>query len=185
MGFSSFAFVVSLLLRVQVEREFQQQGHQCFGCVWLTFDECRRDAGIVEDVFKTFTGGGDMPLRRNHEQETRYCSWAWCAKAWLLNAADVPMVPSALETSHARRFKCTFLRNTLTHDPASVDVANRVFLADMDAKPFCSSGSAVWSFLHDWVFPFMLHNRPGDWYSILTAAPEGSFTAKDPLALSS
>ena len=152
MGFSSFAFAVSLLLHAQVE---------------------------------TLTGGGDMPLRRNHEQETRYCSWAWCAKAWLLNAADVPMVPSALETSHARRFKCTFLRNTLTHDPARVDVANRVFLADMDAKPFCSSGSAVWSFLHDWVFPFMLHNRPGDWYSILTAAPEGSFTAKDPLALSS
>lgn len=163
----------------QVEREFQQQGHQFFSCVWLTFDECRRDQGVIEDVLKIFTSGGQMPLRRNHEQETRYFSWPFCAKAWLMNAADVPMIPSAMETSHARRFKCSFLRNTLTHDMASVDVTNRIFLADQDAKTFCASPTAVWTFFHDWIFPFMQNTPFQQWHSILTAAPENSLTAKD------
>ncbi|CAJ1380004.1 unnamed protein product [Effrenium voratum] len=110
----------------QVEREFQQQGHQFFSCVWLTFDECRRDQGVIEDLLKLFTSGGHVPLRRNHEQETRYFSWAFCAKAWLMNAADIPIIPSALETSHARRLRCSYLRNTLTQDLDSVDIKGRV-----------------------------------------------------------
>lgn len=168
----------------QVEREFQQRGHQFFSCVWLTFDECRRDQGVIEDVLKIFTSGGQMPLRSNHEQETRYFSWPFCAKAWLMNAADVPMIPSAMETSHARRFKCSFLRNTLTHDMASVDVINRIFLADQDAKTFCASPTAVWTFFHDWIFPFMQHTPFQQWHSILTAAPDDSLTAKDTCFLS-
>ncbi|CAJ1343512.1 unnamed protein product [Effrenium voratum] len=164
---------------MQVEREFQQQGHQFFSCVWLTFDECRRDQGVIEDLLKLFTSGGHVPLRRNHEQETRYFSWAFCAKAWLMNAADIPIIPSALETSHARRLRCSYLRNTLTQDLDSVDIKGRVFLADQDAKTFCASPTAVWTFLHDWVFPFMQHNAPAEWYSILTPPPDGSLAAKD------
>ena len=92
----------------------QQQGHLYQQCAMLTFDECRRDIGLVEDVLKVFCSGGKVPLRKNHEPETRYTSFEFCAKTWLLNSADIPSVPSAMETSHRRRWRCTFMRNSIT-----------------------------------------------------------------------
>ncbi|CAE7300863.1 unnamed protein product [Symbiodinium necroappetens] len=165
--------------RRMVEREFQQQGHNFFQCVMLTFDEVRPGQGLLEDVFKVFVGGGYMPLRRNHEAETRYASWEYCAKAWLMNSGDIPHVPTAMETSHARRFRCTFLRNTLTYESGEVSIKDRIFAADADAKSFCSSPSAVWVFYHDWLFPYMTRRTPSQWYEALAHVATGSQTAKD------
>ena len=52
---------------LQVQREFQQQGHGFIDQAWLTFDECNRELGVEEATFKMFTGGLLMPLRKNHE----------------------------------------------------------------------------------------------------------------------
>ena len=56
----------------QAERQFQQQGLNLIHCSFMVFDESKRDQGIVEDQVKLFVGGGRMPLRRNHEADTKY-----------------------------------------------------------------------------------------------------------------
>lgn len=35
-------------------------------------DEVRRDHGVPEDTVKFFCSGGEIPIRKNHEQETKY-----------------------------------------------------------------------------------------------------------------
>ena len=157
----------------------QQQGHLYQQCAMLTFDECRRDIGLVEDVLKVFCSGGKVPLRKNHEPETRYTSFEFCAKTWLLNSADIPSVPSAMETSHRRRWRCTFMRNSITHDPACVNIAERVFLADHEAKPFCGSPAAVWTWWHDWLWPYMTEHKPSEWLDTLTAPDPTSRTSQE------
>jgi hypothetical protein len=164
---------------LQVEREFQQQGLNFFQCVMLTFDECRRDQGLVEDVVKVFLGGGKMPLRKNHEGETKYASWEYCGKNWNMNLGDIPHVPTAEEKSHARRYRCNYMRATLTNDPEKVDVANKVFLADPDAKNFCSHGESVWSFFHDFLFPLMEQTSPKQWSDALEFMAPGSQMMND------
>lgn len=163
----------------QVEREFQQQGRAFFHCMMLSFDEARRGAGLIEDVLKVFISGGLLPLRRNHEQETHYISFEYCAKNWLLNSADIPLLPAAMETSHSRRFLCTYMRNELTHDPRKVNIEQCCFLADTEAKSFCASSAAVWAFYHDWVFPFMQNTSLDKCYRILSPDNPDSQTAKD------
>ena len=163
---------------LQVEREFQQQGHLYQHCVFLVFDEVRRDHEILEDTLKLFCSGGKILLRKNHEQETKYTSWEYCAKCWLMNTADIPSIPSAFETSHSRRFRATFMRANLTHDMEEVDVEKKNFHADADAKSFISSPPAVWSFFHDWLFPFMQQTRPMSWRSNLNHPEADSSAAK-------
>ena len=85
----------------------------------LTLDECR-DAGVIKDTLKLFISGGMMPLRRNHEQETHYTSFAFSAKCWLLNTADAPLLPAALETSHSREVAAC-----ATCSPRAASVARR------------------------------------------------------------
>lgn len=80
---------------LQVEREFQQQGANFIHAVWMVFDECRREGGLVEEVAKNFIGGGQLPLRKNHAQETTYGSWPFTGKCWCMNTADIPCLPSA------------------------------------------------------------------------------------------
>ena len=168
-----------LSVPLQVERELQQQGHLYQHCVMLTFDECRRDAGVVEDVLKVFTAGGDIPLRKNHESETRYTNFAYTGKNWLMNGADIPFLPTALERSHSRRFRCTFMRNTMTHDETVVDIQKGIFLADPEAKNFCAMPAAVWSYFHDWLWPWMTQRKPMEWYHLLNAPAPDSQTQKD------
>ncbi|CAJ1383870.1 unnamed protein product [Effrenium voratum] len=164
---------------LQVDREFQQQGLHFLHCVMLTFDECRRDHGLAEDVLKVFVGGGKMPLRKNHEADTKYASWEFCGKNWCMNVGDVPAVPTAEERSHARRIRCCFMRSSFSNQPEEIDVQRKVFLADPEAKQFCASNHAVWSFYHDWLFPFMQKHPPSEWGQMLEFCPEGSQAAKD------
>lgn len=145
----------------------------------LTFDEVRREAGVQEDTLKVLIAGGLLPMRRNHEPETRYHSFEYCAKTWLMNSADIPSLPTALETSHSRRFLCTFMRNSLTHDGSQVDISQCRFLSDPDAKSFCASPAAVWTFYNDWLLPYMEANCPRSSQKLLTEIDPNSQTAKD------
>ena len=138
---------------LQTEREFQQQGLNFIHCSFMVFDESKRDQGIVEDQVKLFVGGGRMPLRRNHEADTKYAQWAFTGKVWNMNIGDVPYVPTAEERSHARRYRCTFMRSKFTNDASEVNVPEKIFPADPNAKAFMSSGEAVWCFYHDLLFP--------------------------------
>ena len=143
---------------LQSEREFQVQGANFIHAAFLTFDECKRDSGIMEDIVKVFVGGGWLPLRRNHEAETRYGHWACTGKVWAMNSGDIPRVPTAEEVSHQRRFRCTYMRSTFTALEEEVDIPNKVFHADPGAKSFMSSGEAVWCFFQDFLFPHLRAN---------------------------
>ena len=140
---------------LQADREFQVQGVNFIHAAFLTFDECKRDQGLVEDIVKVFVGGGWLPLRRNHEAETRYGHWPNTGKVWAMNVGDIPKVPTAEEVSHRRRFRCTYTRSKFTANHDEVDVANRVFQADPTAKEFMASGDAVWCFFQDFLFPHL------------------------------
>ena len=150
---SGFGCAPSSML--QTEREFQQQGSNFIQCCYLVFDECRREQGLIEDLVKVFVGGGWLPLRRNHEAETKYAHWAFAGKAWCLNVGDIPYLPTSQEISHARRFRCTFMRSHFTSNVADVDPDRKVFKADPSAKVFMASGEAVWCFYHDFLFPHL------------------------------
>ena len=144
----------------------------------MTVDEVRREAGLQEDTLKVFIAGGLLPMRKNHQPETTYHSFEYCAKTWLMNTADIPYLPTALETSNSRHFLCTFMRNSLTYDAEQVDVSRCVFHCDPTAKEFCASAAAVWSFYHDWLWPWMDKNSPRACQQLLTNIPPGSQTAK-------
>ena len=89
------------------------QGHKFIDSIWLTLDECSRNIVVVESVPNTFIGGSMLPLRRDHEAATRYasskCGWAWC-----MNDGEIPSVSTVVETSHTRRFRCTYHRPEFT-----------------------------------------------------------------------
>ncbi|CAE6948302.1 unnamed protein product [Symbiodinium sp. CCMP2456] len=150
---SGFGCAPSSML--QTEREFQQQGSNFIQCCYLVFDECRREQGLIEDLVKVFVGGGWLPLRRNHEPETKYGHWAFAGKAWCLNVGDIPYLPTSQEISHARRFRCTFMRSHFTSNAADVDPDRKIFKADPSAKIFMASGEAVWCFYNDFLFPHL------------------------------
>ena len=164
---------------LQVDREFQQQGIKFLHCVMLCLDECRRDLGLVEDVAKLFIGNGVLPLRKNHEADTKDGTYEFAGKNWLMNIGDIPPIPTASETSHARRFRGTFMRARITADRSQVDVANRVFFAKADAKEFVTSGDAVWSFLHDHLFKYIRQKTPQHARRKLEHVTQGSMTEKD------
>lgn len=164
---------------LQVDREFQQQGLNFLHCVLLTFDECRRDQGLVEDLMKVFLGGGKIPLRRNHEAETKYGSFQFVGRSWNLNAGDIPHVATAQEKSNARRYRATFMRSTITNNPEEVSVTKKVFFADPDAKAFCGSPDAVWTFFNDFLWPFMRQFSPQQWSDNLEFMPAKSQMKKD------
>ena len=140
---------------LQTEREFQQQGANFIQRCYMVFDECRREQGLVEDLVKVFVGGGWLPLRRNHEAETKYGHWSYAGKVWCLNVGDIPHLPTAEEISHARRFRRTFMRSHFTSNGAEVAAERKIFRADPGAKAFMSSGEAVWCFYHDFLFPHL------------------------------
>ena len=152
------AFSCAPCSMLQADREFQVQGVNFIHSSFLTFDECKRDQGIMEDTVKVFVGGGWLPLRRNHEAETKYGHWAHSAKVWAMNVGDTPRVPTAEEVSHQRRFRCTYMRSKFTAIQDEVDVANKVFQADPSAKEFMASGAAVWCFFQDFLFPHLRSN---------------------------
>ena len=85
-------------------------------------DEVGRDHGACKDTLKPFCSGGKVPFRRNHEQEVKYTSWECCAKCWPMYTADFPIIPFAIEASHSRRFRATFMRANLKHDIEAVNV---------------------------------------------------------------
>ena len=101
---------------LQVEREFQQQGHALIDCAWMTFDEANREIGTQEAAMKTFVGNVIMPFRRNQEAEPHYASYENAGKAWCMNQGDTPCIPTAEEVSHARRYRCIFHRAEFTVD---------------------------------------------------------------------
>ena len=61
----------------------------------MATDELNGDLGILEEVWKNVTGGGVVPLRRNHSSDTFYTDYAHAAKSWMMNWGDVPHVPNA------------------------------------------------------------------------------------------
>ena len=69
------------------------------------------------------------------------------------------------------------MRANLTHDIEEVD-EKKNFHADADAKSFISSPAAVWSFFHDWLFPFMQQTRPLSWRNNLNHPEADSPAAK-------
>jgi hypothetical protein len=87
---------------LQVEREFQQQGHAFVHCAWMAFDEINRERGACEDVLKMYIANLLMPLRKNHEPDTGYGCYKMAGRSWCMNIADIPHIPSAEELSHAR-----------------------------------------------------------------------------------
>lgn len=115
---------------LQADREFQVQGVNFLHAAFITFDECKREQGIMEDIIKVFVGGGWLPLGRNHEAETKYGHWAQTGKVWAMNTGDIPKVPTAEEISHQRRFRCTYMRSKFTAVEDEVDIPNKVFQAD-------------------------------------------------------
>lgn len=145
----------------------------------LAIDEARRDCAVVEDTLKNYISGGLLPLRRNHEMDTKYCSFEFAAKLWLMNGLDIPSLPTSLEASLSRRFLCTFMRNTLTFDKTATNVSECVFPCDPEAKTFCSSPAAVWSFYNDWLLPFMDKHDPTACQKLLTEISPESQVAKD------
>ena len=145
----------------------------------LAIDEARRDGAVVEDTLKNYISGGLLPLRRNHEMDTKYCSFEFAAKLWLMNGLDIPSLPTSLEASLSRRFLCTFMRNTLTFDKTAANVSQCVFPCDPEAKTFCSSPAAVWSFYNDWLLPFMDKHDPTACQKLLTEISPESQVAKD------
>ncbi|CAJ1432753.1 unnamed protein product [Effrenium voratum] len=140
---------------LQVEREFQVQGSNFVHAVWMACDEARRQQGVCEDLMKNYIGGGWLPLRKNHAQETTYGCWRYAGKVWCMNTADIPEIPTSEERSNARRFRCTYMRSRFVPQSEAVSVQDKVFAADARAKDFMSSGAAVWCFYHDFLFPHM------------------------------
>ena len=140
---------------LQVEREFQVQGSNFVHAVWMACDEARRQQGVCEDLLKNYIGGGWLPLRKNHAQETTYGCWRYAGKVWCMNTADIPEIPTSEERSNARRFRCTYMRSRFVPQSEAVSVQGKVFAADARAKDFMSSGAAVWCFYHDFLFPHM------------------------------
>ena len=164
---------------LQTEREFQQQGLSFIHCSYMVFDESKREQGIMEDQMKLFVGGGRIPLRRNHEAETKYAQWSCTGKVWAMNMGDIPHVPTALERSHARRYRCTFMRSQFINDGAKVDVEKKIFLADPAAKAFMAGGEAVWSFFNDYLFPHMKAHGIPTCSDNLEFVKASSVTARD------
>ena len=141
-------------------------------CVMLTFDESRGGQGIIDDVAKLFIGNGVLPLRRNHEADTSDGSYKLTGKNWLMNLGDIPSIPTALERSHACRWRGTFMRGEMTDKPSEVDVAKKKFLVDSDGKQFMVGGDAVWSFYHDFLFKYMRQTGPALWRKTLEKSSE-------------
>ncbi|CAJ1337493.1 unnamed protein product [Effrenium voratum] len=164
---------------LQTEREFQQQGLNFIHCGYMVFDESKRDQGIVEDQVKLYVGGGRIPLRRNHEAETKYAQWSCTAKVWNMNVGDIPFVPTAEERSHARRYRCTFMRSKFTNDVGEINFSEKTFMADPNAKAFMASGEAVWCFYNDFLFPHMQKYGALVCSDNLEFTKQGSSTAKD------
>lgn len=81
---------------LQEEQEFRKQGHRYIMKSWLSFDEMK-PCHPLEEVFKLFTGGGSLDLRRNHEAETSSTNWARAGKSWNGNVKDIHP-PRALGT---------------------------------------------------------------------------------------
>lgn len=53
-------------------------------------DEVRRCHGVPEDTVKFLCSGGEVPFRKNHEQETKQTFWEHCAKCKLMSTAGFP-----------------------------------------------------------------------------------------------
>lgn len=164
---------------LQVEREFQQQGLNFLHCAYMVFDESKRDHGIIEDQVKLFVGGGPMPLRRNHEADTKYGQWPHTGKVWNMNVGDIPHVPTAQERSHARRYRCTYMRSRFSNLLTEVNVKEKVFPADPSAKAFMASSDAVWRFYHDFLFPHIKAQGLVKCSDNLEFVKSESVTAKD------
>ena len=164
---------------LQREREFQVQGCNFSHAIFISIDEAKGDCGILDDVFKLFIGGGSLPLRRNHESETRYGRWPFTGKVWSFNTGDTPKVATAEERSYARRVRCTYMRSTFTNIPSEVNVASKVFVADPGVKDFMVSGAAVWCLFQDWVFPHLQKHGIRACSDGLEFMEPGSQTARD------
>ena len=119
---------------LQVDREFQQQGEKFLESRWLNFDECNRDAGLVEDLVKNFIAGGWIALRKNHAGETDYACWPKSGKSWLVNNDDVPHLPSAQEKSWQRRIRGLQMKNNFDLERRSLEGWRHHLLARPNAK---------------------------------------------------
>ena len=114
---------------LQIPREFQQ-GHNFIDATWVTFDEADRQHSVEEAILKMFVVGVTMPLRRNHEADTHYHLYSQTGKAWCFNIGDIPEMPTATETSQARRIRCIFHCSEFTAEVSGVDSELRVFVAN-------------------------------------------------------
>ena len=57
-----------------------------------------REMGVYEEVVKHLTSGGEMPLRKNHEDDTLRARLQKAGTSWCMNAGDIPQIITALES---------------------------------------------------------------------------------------
>lgn len=164
---------------LQVEREFQQQGHRYVDSAVIVFDECNRELGVQESVAKLFIAHGKLPLRKNHAADTYSASYNLAIKAWLMNAGDIPWVPTAEETSNARRYRAIFHRGEFTGNPDCINPELSIFPVRDDFKPFARSGLAAVTWLQRFVFPTKLSKSPDQLRAGITWPRTDSVLYKD------
>ena len=165
---------------LQVPREFQQQGHAFVDSAWMTFDEANRELGADEASVKVFVGGGLMPLRKNHEAETHYGKYDKTGKAWCFNLGDMPSIPTAEETSHARRYRGIYHRAEFTSDETRVNPALKIFRAQPKLKDWIrAGGEAAATFWKALVIPYCAQRTPEERRRFLEYPPHDSQLYKD------
>ena len=160
------AFGSCLGTMLQIPTEFQQQGHNFIDAALMTFDEAHRQHSVEEAIFKTFVAGVTMPLRRNHEGKT--------GKAWCFNVGDIPEMPTATETSYARRIRCIFHRSGFTAEVSGVDSERLVCVAKPLAKEWMRSGEAAATLVRHFLMPFHAQHSTASCRRILEH-PDKSF----------
>ena len=158
---------------LQVPEEFRKQGYLLAQMRWISFDECKPDSSIEEEIFKMFAGGGRIALRKNHEAETHKVSWEFCGKSWNMNTFDVPHVASAADNNFRRRLRCVFLRSQFMSDARKVRIQGRIFEADSSLKTWLASGEAACVFWAKITFPFIRAHSQQECYDMV-GDPTGS-----------
>ena len=164
---------------LQVEREFQQQGHRFIDCIWLSFDESNRERGVQEDVVKMFGSNMLMPLRRNHEAETHDGDFSRAGRCFAMNISDIPWIPPAQEISHARRYLGTYHRATFLLDEDRLNAGICIFKARPDYKEFAKSGLAAVIFIRDYIARTKKETTPAELRNRLEFPDPSSILAKD------
>ena len=125
----------------------------------ITIQECTGGQLLLEDIWKKFVSGKDLPCRPNYGISTQYYNWCECAKFWEMNLIT-PAIKGSPDNipslkSWIRRLIVIVMQSSFTPDTAMVDVENKVFVEDSDLRSFLRSGEARAAYILYWVIPFM------------------------------